>query len=969
MTTQYRCKNGRRRTLLRQRGAVNDGVSLNGIDYIEVAADQKTVEVHFIHPLASVADGSSAPSFTQGGRSAVGGRGQFAKGATAIAQLPFTPENILITGGVRNETLTVESLSGAGHVLRVRVDRIGDYETYTLRLVQPSSQRLAPSSIDPQLAAVDFSFWVDNISELDCQTPAPSVEKPPPPPAIDYLAKDYSSFRRLMLDRLAVTHPQWQERNPADLGIMLVELLAYSADHLSYYQDAVATEAYLGTARRRISVRRHARTLDYYLHDGCNARAWVVLEVDRPTFNGSAIAPNGDRAGHDHDDPNADTDADADGGLGCDDGITVLGPDRRWNRPGVQFLSRTSLPPGKIDLTKPEDYELALREGAQVYETLHDITLYSALNTLHFYTWGDEYCCLPKGTTCATVWVCAADRRSDQEPEPGNALNPLDDRLSDSILDSDDAFADWIVDEVLFGRSLTQEEQRQQDDLCHHLKPGRVLIIEEVKGPTTGIPRDADIHHRHAVRLTHVRTTTDPLFPQYGLVDIEWDIEDAVPFDVKISALDDQGKAIKDISVVHGNVVLVDAGRSRSCENLQRNPGWYGDRPHPRLQEYPLTQQGQVQDRHNQWVVFDPEKSASAAMTWPLRNVRPDIRLWERYEPVMAETGDGTGTGRQNGAGGPQWRVQIDLLNSDRFARDFVAETEEDGRTYLRFGDGTLGKRPQASVPLYATYRTGNGTPGNVGADTIVNVWLTAQNLPPGTTPSEVSFCRIYNPLPAHGGTEPESIEEAKLYAPQAFRGQMRAVTAQDYATIAQTYPGVQKAIATRRWTGSWHTIFLTVDRTEGRPLDEAFKQGLLTFLEDVRLAGHDLEIEAPRFVPLDIAMTVVVHPDYFQSAIKKVLLEVFSSRVLTDGTVGFFAPSQLTFGTPVYLSQLVARAMAVAGVESVNVTHFHRLGELPSQELENGVIRFAPLEIAQLDNVPSAPQNGRFAFNLEGGR
>ena len=36
-----------------------------------------------------------------------------------------------------------------------------------------------------------------------------------------------------------------------DVGVMLVDLLAYVGDQLSYYQDAVATEAYLGTARQR----------------------------------------------------------------------------------------------------------------------------------------------------------------------------------------------------------------------------------------------------------------------------------------------------------------------------------------------------------------------------------------------------------------------------------------------------------------------------------------------------------------------------------------------------------------------------------------------------------------------------------------------------------------------------------------------------------------------------------------------
>jgi hypothetical protein len=71
-----------------------------------------------------------------------------------------------------------------------------------------------------------------------------------------------------------------RERNPADVGIVLVELLAYVGDHLSYYQDALATESYLGTVRKRISVKRHARLLDYYMHEGCNARAWVYMKVN-----------------------------------------------------------------------------------------------------------------------------------------------------------------------------------------------------------------------------------------------------------------------------------------------------------------------------------------------------------------------------------------------------------------------------------------------------------------------------------------------------------------------------------------------------------------------------------------------------------------------------------------------------------------------------------------------------------------
>ena len=100
-----------------------------------------------------------------------------------------------------------------------------------------------------------------------------------PSPTSTTWPRTITGFRRLMLDRLSLLAPGWTERSAADLGVALVELLAYAADNLSYRQDAIANEAYLATARQRVSVRRHARLVDYCLHEGCNARAFVHVEV------------------------------------------------------------------------------------------------------------------------------------------------------------------------------------------------------------------------------------------------------------------------------------------------------------------------------------------------------------------------------------------------------------------------------------------------------------------------------------------------------------------------------------------------------------------------------------------------------------------------------------------------------------------------------------------------------------------
>src|SRR6266851_3120821 len=198
--------------------------------------------------------------------------------------------NVVLSGGRRIRDVQIKAVRvqrqpdpTLDDYLEVRVNKAGDFSNYTISLVktadgQPTSEPM--DKFDPRYDEVSFSFKANCPTDLDCKPPCTC---PPPQrkqPDIDYLAKDYESFRELILDRLALIMPEWTETHAPDFGFTLVELLAYAGDYLSYYQDAVATEAYLGTARQRISVRRHARLVDYQLSEGCNARAWVCVEVD-----------------------------------------------------------------------------------------------------------------------------------------------------------------------------------------------------------------------------------------------------------------------------------------------------------------------------------------------------------------------------------------------------------------------------------------------------------------------------------------------------------------------------------------------------------------------------------------------------------------------------------------------------------------------------------------------------------------
>ncbi len=121
-------------------------------------------------------------------------------------------------------------------------------------------------------------------------------------------------------------------------------------------------------------------------------------------------------------------------------------------------------------------------------------------------------------------------------------------------------------------------------------------------------------------------------------------------------------------------------------------------------------------------------------------------------------------------------------------------------------------------------------------------------------------------------------------------------------------------------------------------------------------------------FVPLDLLLSVCVKTGYFRSHVEQTLLTVFSRHDLADGRRGFFHPDNFTFGQPVYLSRIYQAAMAVDGVDSVEVMRFRRWGKRPNQERENGLLTTAALEVARLDNDPSQQENGKLEFEMIGG-
>lgn len=863
-----------------RRNAVAVHPALNGIDYLEVidrdlAPDDPLRQRTLLLRLLKPANGLTEKNLKLTG-------GERLRGLRIEWAAPATPVPAKMSGPAEVSSLAVvTALADPEHVLVIRTDAIGDYSAYQIQLVRAQDDPRPPRSFDPRLAEVEFSFKVECPSDFDCKAEQICPEAPRDIPDINYLSKDYASFRRLILDRLTHLVPDWRERSAADLGVTLAEMLAYMGDQLSYWQDAVATEAYLETARRRTSLRRHALLVDYHMHNGCNARVWIQLQVDSESVTLSAA--------------------------------------------GTRFYTQIPGLPWRIEPDSRNDKE-ALRQRPVVFEPIpipeREISLFEAHNEIRIYTWDNGNCCLLKGATRATL--------ADHLP---------------------------------------------------NLKRGDLLLFEEVKGPITGKSEDADPARRHIVRLTSVNCfssdeptepLTDPLNNEVKITEITWAKEDALPFPLCISATTDDrhgAEFLEDISVVRGNLVLCDHGMtlpqeeslgtvpmsqaeykslmpSSHCSSPQPDP--VQSRFYPKLAAGPLTFAGRVEkvsraggvEKRN-WVAFDPEAPAGAAMRWKVQDAIPEIQL-KSVENSRRQ----------------DWKAFNDLLNSKVDDPHFVVEVEYDGTASLRFGDGQFGRRPAAGSTFTAHYRVGNGRIGNVGAETIKHI-VTASG----------GLSGVRNPLPASGGLDPETAAEVRRRAPQAFRTQERAVTPADYAAVTERLEGVQHAAATLRWTGSWYTVFITVDRYGGVPLDDDFKDKLARHVERYRMAGHDLEFNDPIYVSLEIELFVCVNADSFRSDVRKSLLEMLSNRMLADGRRGVFHADNLSFGQIVYLGPIYAAAHAVTGVGSVQVMRFTRQGNDDNQPLEDGFLKLGRLEIPRLDNDPNYPEHGILRLQLHGGK
>ena len=313
------------------------------------------------------------------------------------------------------------------------------------------------------------------------------------------------------------------------------------------------------------------------------------------------------------------------------------------------------------------------------------------------------------------------------------------------------------------------------------------------------------------------------------------------------------------------------------------------------------------------------------------------------------------------GLGYETWTNQDSFVSSTGADDDVVLNRDEIDAVSLHFGDNVQGRIPDALATIRATYRVGGGTIGNVGANTILNVLdtITYQG-----NPISIS---VNNVEAATGGEERETIEEGRILGPRSLRSLDRAVTLEDYATLASQYPGVARATAVVTTAGPSENspcccgVVVSVVPDGGGNPTNTLTTNLLSYLNDRRMIGTCISIANPSFVSTNVTANVFIATNFTE-------IEVATSVDVAINDFFDLTGSNVSFGQPVYMSDLIRAMDEIPGVDYVDLSEMTR-----SPQITYGVwagtctLGSVTVGLSGVDEVWTATMTSATTFSVSG--
>jgi len=298
------------------------------------------------------------------------------------------------------------------------------------------------------------------------------------------------------------------------------------------------------------------------------------------------------------------------------------------------------------------------------------------------------------------------------------------------------------------------------------------------------------------------------------------------------------------------------------------------------------------------------------------------VEVRERQRPPAEEIADlGADAVRPVDPDNPQnnevwvrWRRVDSFFASNPRGRHYMLDYMSG---VITFGDGRRGMvPPEAKNGIVASmYRIGGGAMGNVNAGTLTSL---------GRALAYIES--VTNPLPAMGGADRETIDEAKARAPYTIKSRDRAVTAEDYEMLAlRASTSLARARCVPDRSNRGHVTLVLVPKSETRgeeltrrlvPSNEVLRF-IKRYLDERKLVGSVLNVVRPRYKDLSLRVLLIRRTVGTSDRLRKDI--ELKLRRYMHSLIGGRDGKGWEFGRPVLKAELSRLVEEVPGVEGVD--------------------------------------------------
>jgi hypothetical protein len=733
---------------------------------------------------------------------------------------------------------------------------------------------------------------------------------PPGRDQLDYRVGDFLTFRRALLAARATERVllNWRPGARTDLALQLVEWWAYLADVLTFYNERVANESYLRTADLPTSVQGLVRILGYRPRPGIGARGVLAALVNGQQ---SFVLPQGFQI---QSKPGPGKQPQI---FELDEAVSIHPPDAVETAdpldPALVAADQSLLLKGSVPTVQAQD-TLVVRQKAgnniiavRVTGVRPEPDPRGKANTR--VTW----------TLLAGVSVPgaqAADYRLQRSAQTAQVWQYAD---KSKVLDGSNIHLDSIYRNVQVGDPVFLRAGNPQVFVVERVTAVTEVVwfanpLSQTRPDQPPAPPAGQI--AIAIPIPHTRITVTTTLPSTM----------TMPTNVLSTWRVDFGW--QDV----GELIGKPLGQvTQSTTSLRA-----GSRPFPLGANRPiLIEDGAGPGAAARASVTVPDSLSLSYAPGQTVDLTPPLRLLFNLLPVsrgqsvsgeVLGSGDATQANQEfvlqkspltyllstdPGSGetyrstlriwvdGVEWQEVPSFFEQPPDARIFITREDEAQKTHVLVGDGVNGARlPSGVNNIVASYRYGGGKDApDAGQLTVV-----VQPYP--------GLKAVRNPVAVGGGADPDPSAHIRRYAPRSVLTFGRAISADDYETIAAQTPGVTRARSYWVWDAAEQRALVAVYVGDDSSAAGAARQALARAADPNR----PVDVRLATAVPIRLGLTLLVSPDRVPADAVAAVRTNF-----LDPDNGLFGANVARIGLTIFRSEIYETCLDIPGVLAVH--------------------------------------------------